>query len=275
VSPDYFEAIGIPLVAGRHFAPTDRAGAQPVAIISESVARRVGLSPTEAIDQRVEIGVQGGALATIVGVVRDVRLQGPEADPGAQLYVPLGQEANYGTTFIVVKALGNPTTLAPALRAALAGVDSNLPVYNIQTFEQVRARSLAERGFAMAVMTAFAALAALLAGIGLYGVLTYLVQLRTREIGIRVALGASPGAVRRQVVRSGLLHALGGVIAGAALATAVLQVVIARVPGIQPADAPLLGGVAGAMVLGAAAVTWLPARRATAIHPVEALRSGG
>ncbi len=274
-SPDYFQAIGIPLVAGRHFAYTDGAGVQPVAIVSESVARRVGLSPAEAIGRRVEIGVQGGTLATIVGVVRDVRLQGPEADPGAQLYVPLAQQANYGTTFIVVKTLGHPTTLAPALRAAMAGVDSDLPVYNIQTFEQVRARFLAERGFAMAVMTAFAALAALLAGIGLYGALTYLVQLRTREIGIRVALGASPGAVRRQVVRSGLLHALGGVIAGAALATAALQVVIARVPGIQPADAPLLGAVAGAMVLGAAAVTWLPARRATAIDPVEALRSGG
>jgi putative ABC transport system permease protein len=154
-------------------------------------------------------------------------------------------------------------------------VDADLPVYNIKTFDEVRAGFVADRRFAMVVMTAFAALAALLAGIGLYGVLTYLVQLRTREIGIRVALGASPGKVRRQVVRSGLLHAFGGVMTGAAAATAALRVMTARVPGLQPADALLLGIVAGAMIVAAAAVTWLPARRATAIDPVEALRSGG
>ena len=117
------------------------------------MARRVGLSPPEAIGQRIAIGVQGGSLATIVGVVRDVRLQGPEADSGAQLYAPLAQQTNYGTTFIVVKTLGNPTMVAPALRAAIASVDSDLPIYNIQTFEQVRASFLADRGFAMALLS--------------------------------------------------------------------------------------------------------------------------
>jgi predicted permease len=272
-SPDYFQAIGIPLVAGRHFASTDRAGAQPVAMISESVARRVGLSPTEAIGQRIAIGLQGRSLATIVGVVRDVRLQGPEADPGAQLYVPLAQQANYGTTFIVVKTLGNPTTAAPALRAAIARVDVDLPIYNIQTFAQVRASFLADRAFAMAVLSAFGALAFLLAGIGLYGTLTYLVQLRTPEIGIRMALGASPGAVRRQILRQGLLHAVAAIALGAGASAMLLRVMTSVVPGLQRPEMSMLAAAAGTMLIAVIPIIWLPARRATAIDPVHALRT--
>ena len=272
-SPGYFQAIGIPLVAGRHFAPTDRDGAQPVAIVSESLARRVGLSPAEAIDQRVAIGVQGGEFATIVGVVRDVRLQGPEADLGAQLYVPLAQQASYGTTFIVVKTLGDPTTLAPALRAAMAGVDPDVPGYNIQTFEQIRASFVAERGFAMAVLSAFGVLALFLAGLGLYGTLTYLVQLRTPEIGIRMALGASPGAVRWQIVRQGLLHAVAAVALGTGTSAILLRVMTSVVPGLERPDVPLLAAAAGAMLIAVMPIIWLPARQATVIDPVDALRA--
>lgn len=272
-SPDYFQAIGIPLVAGRHFAPTDRTGAQPVAIVSESVARREGLSPAEAIDQRIAIGLQGDALATIVGVVRDVRLRGPEADLGAQLYVPLAQQASYGTTFIVVKAFGNPTTLAPALRAAFARVDSDVPVYNIQTFEQVRASFLGERGFARTILSAFSVLALFLAGIGLYGILTYLVQLRTPEIGIRMALGASRGSVRWQIVRHGLLHALAAIALGTGASVILLRVMTSVVPGLERPDAPLLAAAAAAMLIAVIPIIWLPARWATAIDPVRALRA--
>jgi putative ABC transport system permease protein len=271
-SPDYFQAIGIPLVAGRYFTGADRAGAQPVAIISESVARRVGLSPAEAIGHLVEIGLAGRSLATIVGVVRDVRLQGPEADAGAQLYVPLAQQAHFGTTFIAVKTLGNPAALAPALRAAIARVDSDLPLYNVQTFEQVRASFMAERRFAMAVLRAFGLLALLLAGIGLYGIMTYLVQLRTREIGIRMALGASPRAVRWQILRGGLLHAVAAVTIGAGVSAALLRVMTNLVPGLERPDAPVLAAAAGAMLIAVIPVIWLPARQATAIDPVLALR---
>jgi putative ABC transport system permease protein len=272
-SPDYFQAIGIRLVAGRHFASTDRAGTQPVAMISESVARRVGLSPPEAIGQRIAIGVQGGSLATIVGVVGDVRLHGPEADSGAQLYVPLAQQTNYGTTFIVVKTLGNPTIVAPALRAAMASVDSDLPIYNIQTFEQVRASFLADRGFAMAVLSAFGALAFLLAGIGLYGTLTYLVQLRTPEISIRMALGASPGAIRWQVLRQGLLHAIAAVALGAGASAILLRVMTSVVPGLERPGVSVLAAAAGTMLIAVIPIIWLPARRATGIDPVCALRA--
>lgn len=272
-SPNYFQAIGIPLVAGRHFAPTDRAGAQPVAIISESVARRVGLSSSEAVGQRIAIGIQGNSLATIVGVVRDVRLQGPEADPGAQLYVPLGQQPSYGTTFIVIRTVGNPTTVVPALRAAMASVDSDLPVYNVRTFEQVRASFLAARGFALAVLSVFGLLGLFLAGIGLYGTLTYLVQLRTPEIGIRMALGASPGTVQWQTIRQGLQHAFAAVAIGAVASAILLRAMTSFVPGLEPPDVSVLAVAVIAMLIAIVPIIWLPARRATAIDPVRALRA--
>jgi putative ABC transport system permease protein len=272
-SPDYFQAIGIPLAAGRHFVFTDRAGALPVAMISESVARRVGLSPAEAIGQRIAIGLQGSAMATIVGVVRDVRLRGPESDPGAQLYVPLAQQPNYATTFIVVKTAGDPAAVAPALRAAMASVDSSVPMYNVQTFEQIRASFLADRGFAMDVLSAFGVLALFLAGIGLYGTLTYLVQLRTPEIGIRMALGASPGAVRWQILRQGLLHAVAAVAIGAAASALLLRIMTSVVPGVERPDATVFAAAAAAMLIVIMPIIWLPARRATAIDPVHALRA--
>jgi putative ABC transport system permease protein len=272
-SPDYFQAIGIPLAAGRHFVFTDRAGALPVAMISESVARRVGLSPAEAIGQRIAIGLQGSAMATIVGVVRDVRLRGPESDPGAQLYVPLAQQPNYATTFIVVKTAGDPAAVAPALRAAMASVDSSVPMYNVQTVEQIRASFLADRGFAMDVLSAFGVLALFLAGIGLYGTLTYLVQLRTPEIGIRMALGASPGAVRWQILRQGLLHAVAAVAIGAAASALLLRIMTSVVPGVERPDATVFAAAAAAMLIVIMPIIWLPARRATAIDPVHALRA--
>lgn len=272
-SPDYFHAIGLPVVAGRPFTPADRAGAQPVAIISESVARRVGLSPAEAIGERVAIGVQGSALAAIVGVVRDVRLQGPEAEAGAQIYVPLAQEPSYGTTFIVVKALGDPTALASTVRAAVASVDSNLPVYDIQTFDQVRAGFVAQRRFAMSLLSTFAALAFVLAGIGLYGLLTYLVQLRTSEIGLRMALGAGPHLVRLQFVRQGLLHVFVALAVGTGASLILLRVMTTVVPGLEHPGASLLMTAAASIMLLVMPIIWLPARRATAVDPVTALRA--
>jgi ABC-type antimicrobial peptide transport system permease subunit len=212
-------------------------------------------------------------MATIVGVVRDVRLQGPEADPGAQLYVPLAQQPNYATTFIVVKTAGESAAVTPALRAAIASVDSSVPMYNVQTFEQIRANFLADRGFAMDVLSAFGVLALFLAGIGLYGTLTYLVQLRTPEIGIRMALGASPGAVRWQILRQGLLHAIAAVAIGAAASALLLRIVTSVVRGVERPDVTVFAAAAAAMLIVIMPIIWLPARRATAIDPVHALRA--
>jgi ABC-type antimicrobial peptide transport system permease subunit len=189
------------------------------------------------------------------------------------LYVPLAQQPNFGTTFVVVKALGDPAALARPLRAAIARIDSNVPLYNIQTFEQVRNGFLRERRFAMAMMSAFGLLTGLLAGIGMYGMLSYAVKLRTHEIGIRMALGASPAAVRSEILRGGLLHALAAVTIGAGASAVLLRAITTHVPGLQPPDARLLVVTAGAILIAVIPITWLAARRATAVDPILALRA--
>jgi putative ABC transport system permease protein len=156
---------------------------------------------------------------------------------------------------------------------AIRGLDSDLPLYNVQTFEQVRPSFMAERRFAMVVLSAFGLFAVLLSGIGLYGTMSYLVQLRTREIGIRMALGASPGAVRRQILRGGLLHAVAAVSIGTGVSAALLRVMTSLVPGIDPPDAPVLVAAAVVMLIAVIPSTWLPARRATAIDSLQALRA--
>jgi ABC-type antimicrobial peptide transport system permease subunit len=155
----------------------------------------------------------------------------------------------------------------------VSATDPDLPPYNIRTFDEIRASYVAERRFAMAVMLAFAGLTAVLSTVGLYGVMSYLVQLRTREIGIRVAIGATPAEVLREVMRGGIVYALIGITAGCAAAGAASRVFISRIAGLQEVDPLTLTLSAGAMLLIALATAWLPARRAGRIDPVIALRS--
>jgi putative ABC transport system permease protein len=274
VTPGYFQAIGLDLLAGRPFTDADRQGAPRVAIVTARVAHLAGLEPRELVGRRIQIGSnRPQTWATIVGVARDVLVRGPESGAGAQIYEPMAQAPAFGTTFFAVKAATSPVSLAAPVRRAIATIDPDLPLYNMRTFDEVRASFIADRRFAMTVMSGFGLLTVLLAGIGLYGVLTYLVQLRTREIGIRMALGASPGAVRWHVVRTGLAHGAAGLAVGAVAAYAASQLVLSRIPGIEPADAGLVAVVGVSMLAASAVVTWLPARRATSINPVLALRA--
>ena len=273
---EFFDALGQPLLAGRTFAPQDTAGAPAVAVVSEGVPEAYGLPPAAILGRSISVSLGSKpVLATIVGVVRDVRLRGPERPAGRAIYVPYSQSSLLGTMYVVVKGRGEAADLAGAVRAAIARIDPGLPAYNVRTFDEIRASYLADRRFAMAVMLAFAALTTLLAGVGLYGVMSYLVQLRAREIGIRVALGASRRDVLSNIVRGGLLYAVPGVLAGAALSAGVSRLFISRVPGLQPVEAATLAVTGVGMMLAAAAATWLPARRASRIDPVEALRAEG
>jgi ABC-type antimicrobial peptide transport system permease subunit len=177
--------------------------------------------------------------------------------------------------FVAIRARGDERALIPGVRAALTAVDPSLPPYNIRTFDEVRAWYVAERRFAMIVMLLFAALAATLSAIGLYGVVSYLTQLRTREIGIRIALGATTRALLVDTMRTGVANAAAGVIGGAVVAAALSRLFISRVPGIQPLDMSALIAIGAAMLVVATATVWVPARRAARVDAIEALRTDG
>ena len=275
-SPEYFRTLGIDLLAGRAFTAADGPSAPPVAIVSERVARAYGLEPSQLIGRRYQDSFsQKPSFSEIVGVVRDVRHRGPEGQAGAQLYRPFSQTPTFGTLYVAVKAAADPRAMVQDVRAAVQMVDPGLPPYNVRTFDEIRATFVAERRFAMMLMLAFAGLTASLAAIGLYGVMSYLVQLRTREIGIRVALGATPGGVLRDTMRRGLWYAVTGILSGAAAAAVLSRVFISKVPGLQQIDAVTMAAAATSMLMLAVATTWLPARRASRVDPVEALRAEG
>ena len=278
-SPGYFEAAGVDLLAGRHFSEHDRPGSPPVVIVSEGYARAVGVAPGTLIGMRA-----GGAGTTrdnkplppeeIVGVVRDVRLRGPEDSFDEVVYSPLAvAPGNSGSAYLVVKAAGDPRELTPAIREIVRGIDPDLPLFNIHTFEQLREALLGERRFAMMTMVAFAGLAFLLSAIGLYGVINYLVQLRTREIGIRLAIGATRSRICREVLMNGALHGVTGVAAGLAVTAGVSSLVASKVRGMERMDPALLAGLAVLVIAVSAAATWIPAWRATRIDPAVTLRA--
>jgi putative ABC transport system permease protein len=271
-SPGYFAAMGIDLRAGRTFDTGDRAGAPSVAVVTESVARTFGLPPGQLLGRRIRTGSDREAYAEIVGVVADHLMRGPEGRPGQHLYVPFAQSPGFGTLYVAIKSAGEPSAVIPDVRAAIRAVDPDLPPYNIRTGDEIRAAFLAERRFARAVMVAFAVLAAMLSAIGLYGVVAYLVQLRSREFGIRLALGATSRDVTRETLKSGLAYSVGGILLGAAATGLLSRAVMSQVPGLQPVGLPALAAVCAAMLLLSMVTTWVPARRAARVNPIDALR---
>jgi len=274
-SPGYFAALGIDLVAGRTFSAFDRPGSSRVAIVDVDYAKTLGLSPHEILGRHVNVAsmMQAATWAEVVGVVRDVRMRGPESGFTPGIYVPFADAPPlHGTVHVVVRSKTDPRALIPAIRAAAARVDANLPLYNIRTFDEVRTAYLAERRFAMALMLIFGGLAFVLAFLGLYGVINYLVQLRTREIGVRIAIGATSAVVRREVLVSGARHGSAGIAAGLLATFASAQLFSAYVSRLGHLDPAVLAVLAIALLAVTVAASWVPAWRATRVDPVEALR---
>jgi putative ABC transport system permease protein len=270
-SPGYFAAAGIDLIAGRAFTNGDRPGTESVVIVSESFARLLDLQPAQLIGARVP---SQDAAATIVGVVRDVRLQGPERPFAPALYVPhVVDPRTSGPVYLVIRAAADPVALVPAIRSAVARIDADLALYNIRSFDEIRAVLLTERRLAMITMVVFAGLAFILSAIGLYGVVSYLVQARTREIGIRLAIGASRPAVCRGVLWSGAGHALAGVGLGIAASLAVTTLVASRLPALGRVSFESVAWLAVMLVAVALLATVLPAWRASRIDPAVTLRA--
>jgi predicted permease len=272
-TPGYFPALGIDLLAGRYFAPADRPTTLPVVILSESMVRGAGLTPAEAVGRRAIVNWIGKPEPMeIVGVVGNIRLAGPENRMTPMIYRPLTQLANDPTMHIAIKAAdGDPRRVVPAVRAVVTRLDPNLPLYNIRTFENIRNAFIADRRLAMATMLAFGMLAGVLCLAALYGTTSYLMQRRTREFGIRMAIGASPGRVLRHVLGGATRHMTAGVLIGVGGSLAISRATAVQTARFGEVDPAILVVVSILLAVVGLLATWIPARRSSRIDPARAL----
>ena len=270
VSTDYLHAMRIPLLAGREFTDQDTPTAPPVMLISESTARSIW--PDEnPIGKRVSMGGTDGPLRTIVGITGNVSHYGLDTPPDLQAYVPQAQWTSSDMQ-LVVRTPADSKSLVEAVRNEIRAVDKDLPVYRVTTMEQLVSGSVAQRRFTLILLSLMAGLAATLAALGIFSVMSYSVTQRTQEIGIRMALGAKSTDVLKLVVGEGLLLALIGVGAGLAAAACLTQVMSSLLYGIGAHDPLTFSGIA-VLLLGIATLAcYIPARRATKVDPMVALR---
>ncbi|MCI0387286.1 MAG: ABC transporter permease [Acidobacteria bacterium] len=266
---DYFRAMGMQIRHGRAFTETDRDGAQQVAIVNESFARH--FYPNEdALGQRIIIRNRPEA-SEIVGVVNDIRHFGPEKAPAPEIYVPYNQLV-VGAVPLVVRTKSEPEALIGAVQREIRDVDREVAVGKVRTMTQMMSATLAERRFALFLLGAFAAVALTLAAIGIYGVMAYAVTQRTREIGIRMALGAQTGDVLRLIIKQGLSFAVIGVVIGLVGAFALTRLMADLLFGVSATDPLTFIVIALLLTFIMMLACWIPARRATNVDPLEALR---
>jgi predicted permease len=273
VTPGYFATLRMRLIMGRDFSANDRAGGARVAIVSATLARQFfnGANP---LGKRISNGTpENPGWREIIGVADDIHADGLTVDPIPTLYVPAAQFVNGGQTYLV-RADVPVRTLVPAVRRAVGSVDPLVALTRVGTMEDAIADSVAVPRFSMWLITLLGATGLLLAVVGVYGVIAYFVTQRTRELGVRMALGADARAVRWLVVRQGLLLGLLGVVAGIIVSLAATRLLSAYLYGITARDPATFAAVAGAMLVTAIAASYLPARRATRIDPLQAIRAG-
>ncbi len=270
----YFRALRVPLLRGRGFDGSERNGSEGVILASESAAKRFwpGRDP---IGLELRFGASGGYErygGRIVGIVADVRQQGQERDVEPTFYVPLRQAGIDSATY-VVRAQGDPASVIGSLRAQVRSVDANIAVARLSTMEEQLASSVSRRRFQLFLLSFFAASALLLAALGVYGVIAYTVAQRTREIGIRMALGAPVTTVFRMILARGVRLALPAVVLGLTAAVALRRVTATLLFGVSPTDATTLASVAVIVLAVSLFAASIPARRAAAIDATEAMRT--
>ena len=270
VTPDYFSTMQIPLKLGRVFTDHDDAQSPQVAIVNETMARKLwpGENP---IGRRFMQWRDEKFLREVVGVVGDTKTD-LDKPAGSQMYVPYAQDANWPTLSIVARTSGEPTALAGSVREAIRSVDKGIATYNLKTMKDVVSTAGAAWRVPMLLLTAFAGVAMLLAMLGIYGITSYYVTQRTHEIGVRMALGAQIADVLRLVLRRAMLLAVIGVAIGVLGAFAVTRYLTSLLFGVRPFDAITFAAVAFGLVIVALLAAVLPARRATKVDPLVALR---
>jgi predicted permease len=270
VTPDYFTTVGMSLLQGRPFAPTDRVGAPRVAIVSESMARHF-FGTTDVIGQRFGTGATPDL--EIVGVVRDARVNALREAPPRVVYFPLAQGPQEYINSLEVRVTGRPEPVVASLQTALRDVSPTLPVREIVTLSDLLQRGVSRERLVARLAGSFGVLALLLAGIGLYGVMGHSVWRRTNEMGVRLALGASPGGVRMLVLRESLTMSVAGLVLGFVLLLPIQRLTGRLVYGLSPRDPASVAIAAAILFLVTTVAAFVPAWRASRIDPVDAIRA--
>lgn len=276
VTPEYFDALGLTLLRGRLFTRADDAASPPVVVISEAMAQE-RWPGEEAIGKRMKVFQPGRPWMEVIGIVKDVRHRGPAQEPRPRWYVPYAQayisayESPLANT-IVVRSDRDPTSLMDPIRAFLGELDASVPISSVRTMDQILHGSVASQRFVMTLLSVFGLLALFLAVVGVYGVVSYTVSQRTREIGLRVALGAKSSDVLARVMREGLFLSLAGVAAGLAGGLLLSGAFRSMVFGVSATDPVTFVGVGVTLMAATALATLLPAWRASRLSPMVALR---
>jgi putative ABC transport system permease protein len=266
--------MGMRLVAGRTFSETDHPESPPVAIVNEAFVRQF-VADGEAVGRRFTFGDGSGDNVqwfTIAGVIADARRSGPTESVRPESYFSQTQFPARALT-LLIRTEHAPLELLPAVRSAIRQVDAQLPLAEVATVEQLMQRALSTRRFTMQVLMLFAAVAATLAAIGIYGVMAYLVSSRTREMGVRLAVGAEPADVVRLVLRSAANQIVPGLAIGLGGALLLTRLLRSQLFGVSPTDPLTYAGVALALGGIALLASWLPARRAARVDPMQSLRN--
>lgn len=281
ITPGYFETMENPLLAGRAFDWSDVHALNRVVVVTENFAREYWDGPSAAVGRRIATGNPSDPVyREIVGVVGDVHDDGVERDPPAVVYWPAAVEAFWGaetfvqrSTAFVVRTRGrSPADLVAQAREVVWALHPDVPVASVRTLDEILERSMARTSFTMVMLAIAATVALLLGSVGIYGVISYVVSQRTREIGVRIALGARTADVSRMVLRQGLLLAGAGVGLGLVAAVVLTRLMSTLLYGVRASDPLTYGIVAAALASIALVASWLPARRAAAVDPIEALR---
>ena len=272
-SPRYFDVMGIRMLNGRSFSAQDDPTGLPAVIVSASIAKR-SWPGQDPIGKRLHLGgpQAKNPWMTVIGVVDDMRNRKLEEDPKPTIYRPLKQNSNLAVS-LVLKTRNDPDSLRAALANEVRAVDPDLPTYGVRPMEELIDTATASRRFSTQLLTAFAVLALVLAAVGIYGVMAFVVGQRTREMGIRVALGAHPREVVTLVLREALVLAVAGVAAGAAGAIIISRYLSGMLFEVRATDPVTYAGIAVLLTVPAAVAAWRPARRAAAVDPILALRA--
>jgi predicted permease len=271
VGNQFFETLGIPILAGRGFGPQDTASSAKVAVINQSLAR-IRFPHGDPIGQRFRLEGDKDGWIQVVGICADTRYQNLREDNPPQFFVPYVQQTEVGGMSYVIRTKIAPEAVVPALRRAVAQIDSDLPLEDVRTQREQLGESMGMERALAALIASFGLLALALAAVGIYGIMAYSVANGKNEIGIRLALGAQQGQVQGMILRESAWLTVAGIVAGVGAALLLTRLVKSMLYGIQPYDpATMTGGILVLMAVALAA-SWIPARRAAGVQPMDALR---